>query len=126
MGTLEPLEKEKAMIVHRNEMKIETKEKMRGGEGTTSFVHFSDSAQMRNARLLAEITLPPGASIGEHTHDAETEYYIILSGIGIVADDGIDKPVSPGDVVVTGNGSRHSIRNAGQEPLVFHAAIITY
>lgn len=114
------------MIVHRNEMSIETKEKMRGGEGTTTFVHFCDPAQMRNARLLAEITLAPGASIGEHEHDAETEYYIILSGTGIVADDGIDKPVSRGDVVITGNGGRHSIRNAGQEPLVFHAAVITY
>jgi mannose-6-phosphate isomerase-like protein (cupin superfamily) len=114
------------MIVYRNEMRREAKEQMRGGEGTTSFVHFQEAGEMRNARLLAEITLPPGASIGDHAHDAETEYYIILSGTGIVADDGTDKPVSPGDVVVTGNGARHSIRNAGQEPLVFHAAVITY
>jgi len=107
-------------------MKIELKDKMRGGEGTTPLIHYVDGATMKNARLLAEVTIPPGASIGEHRHDSETEYYLILSGNGIVVDDGTDKHVGPGDVVVTGDGASHSIRNAGKEPLKLIAAIITY
>ncbi|GAB1484226.1 cupin domain-containing protein [Treponema sp.] len=107
------------MIVHRSEMKTELKEKMRGGEGITSLVHLVDGASMKNARLLSEITLPPGASIGEHSHENETEYYIILSGTGVVVDDGIEKTVAQGDVVITGNGASHSIMNKGNLPLFF-------
>jgi len=114
------------MIVHRKDMRVELKEKMRGGDGTTSLVHFVEAADMKNARLMSEVTLPPGASIGEHSHENETEYYIILSGIGSVVDDGIEKPISAGDVIITGNGSSHSIANKGKAPLVFHAFIVTY
>ena len=114
------------MVTHRNQMKVEQKEKMRGGEGTTTMVHFADSSSMKHHRLVAEITLPPGASIGEHKHENEIEYYIILEGKGIVADNGVDVEVVPGDVVATGDGASHSIRNHGTIPLKFHAFIPTY
>ena len=114
------------MIINRNEMKREDKEKARGGEGVTSFTYLADCEEEKNIRLLAEITLPPGSSIGHHRHDSETEYYIILSGSGSVNDDGIDKPVKAGDLVITGNGASHSIVNTGNVPLVFHAVIVTY
>ncbi len=114
------------MIIHRNEMKIELREKMMGGEGTVALVHFVNGASMKNARLFLEATLPPGASIGAHRHDSETEYYIILEGTGIVMDNGIKKSVKAGDVVVTGNGASHSIKNVGTAPLKLHAVIITH
>ena len=114
------------MIAHRNGMKVELKEKMRGGEGTATITNFVDPASMKNARLLAEVVLPVGASIGEHRHDNETEYYIILEGKGTVVDGGKPVPVGPGDVVVTGNGESHSIANSGAAPLKFHAFIVTY
>ncbi|MDR2078522.1 MAG: cupin domain-containing protein [Treponema sp.] len=113
------------MIYHRNEMKTEQKEKMRGGEGSAFFTHFVDGSTMQHARLLAELTLPPGASIGCHQHDRETEYFIFLSGSGMVNDNGVEMPVTSGDVMVTGNGASHSVANTGQVPLVFHAIIIT-
>jgi len=114
------------MIIHRGEMKIEHKDRMRDGEGTAIVVNLVDGATMKNARLLSEITLPPGASIGNHRHDSETEYYIILEGDGTVVDNGIDQLVSAGDVVVTGDRATHSIKNTGSVPLKFHAVIITY
>jgi len=114
------------MIIHRHAMKVELKERMRDGEGTTTLVHFVDGATMKNARLLSEITLPPGASIGEHRHDSETEYYIILEGTGMVKDNGVDTPIKAGDVVVTGDGASHSIKNTGTTLLKFIAVIITY
>jgi mannose-6-phosphate isomerase-like protein (cupin superfamily) len=107
-------------------MKTENKEKMRGGEGTTSFVYLVDCEKEKNIRMLAELTLSPGASIGNHNHEAETEYYIILSGTGTVNDNGKDIPVKTGDAMITGNGAAHSIKNTGTVPLVFHAVIVTY
>ncbi|MDR2538004.1 MAG: cupin domain-containing protein [Treponema sp.] len=114
------------MIIHRNEMRVEQKTNMRDGEGTVTLTHFLDESNEKNTRLLAEVTLPPGTSIGYHQHNRETEYFIIVSGIGAVNDNGTDAPIKAGDVIVTGNGASHSIRNTGTTPLVFHAVIITY
>jgi len=114
------------MIIHRNEMKTEDKEKMRNGEGSTHLTYLLDGSTQKNARLFAEITLDQGCSIGYHRHDSETEYFFILSGTGSVNDDGKEVEVKPGDSIITGNGSSHSIKNTGSVPLVFHAVIITY
>jgi mannose-6-phosphate isomerase-like protein (cupin superfamily) len=113
------------MIYRRNEMKVEQREKMRGGDGTVTLTHFVDGSAMQNARMLAEFSLPPGASIGPHRHDNETEYFIFLSGTGTVNDNGTEIPVKSGDVLATGGGASHSVKNTGSAPLVFHAVIIT-
>jgi len=114
------------MVIHQSEMKAEQKEGMRGGEGTVSLLHYVDGATMKNARLLSKIVIPPGASIGNHSHESETEYFIILEGTGSVDDDGVKKTVSAGDVVATGGGATHGIANAGTVPLVMVAVIVTY
>jgi mannose-6-phosphate isomerase-like protein (cupin superfamily) len=107
-------------------MKTEVKEKMRDGEGSVRLTHFVEPGTEKNCRMLAEVTLEPGSSIGYHRHDTETEYYIILSGNGTVNDGGKEAPVKAGDVMVTGNGASHGIKNTGAVPLVFQAIIVTY
>jgi mannose-6-phosphate isomerase-like protein (cupin superfamily) len=114
------------MIIRRNEMKNEIKEKMRGGNGSAHLTHLVDCEKEKNVRLLTEITLPPGASIGNHSHESEAEYFFILSGSGTVNDNGADTPVNAGDTVITKDGASHSIANTGDVPLVFHAVIVTY
>ena len=114
------------MVINRNEMKVEDKERLRDGEGSTRLTYLLDGSTEKNARLFAEITLNPGCSIGYHRHDSETEYYFILSGTGTVNDDGKEVQVKQGDSVITGNGASHSIKNTGSVPLVFHAVIVTY
>ena len=114
------------MVIRRNEMKVEDKDRLREGEGITRMRQLVDAGKEKNVRLLAELTLDPGCSIGYHQHDKETEYYIILSGEGTVNDDGKEVIVKQGDSVITGNGAFHSIKNTGSAPLVFHAAIITH
>jgi len=114
------------MIINRTEMKVENKEKMRDGNGITTIRHLVNCDNEKNVRLIAEVILPPGASIGEHCHDTETEYYFILSGSGLVNDNGKEIEVKAGDTVVTGGGAFHSIANTGDVPLVFHAVIVTY
>jgi mannose-6-phosphate isomerase-like protein (cupin superfamily) len=114
------------MLNQRGAMKKETKEKMRDGEGAVNFTYLVDCENEKNIRMLAEASLPPGASIGYHRHDNETEYYLILSGSGEVNDNGTVKPVKAGDAMITGNGESHSIKNTGDIPLVFHAVIVTH
>ena len=114
------------MVIYRDEMKTEVKEKMRGGEGRAAFVHLVDCEKEKNIRMLAEITLQPGSSIGKHNHENEAEYYIILSGSGTVDDNGKEVTVKQGDAIITGGGAFHSIANTGSIPLVFHAIIVTW
>ena len=114
------------MVIHRNEMKVEEKERLRDGEGTTRITHLLDGSAEKNARLFAEVTLNPGCSIGYHQHENETEYYFIVSGTGTVNDDGKEVEVKQGDSVITGNGASHSMKNTGSAPLVFLAVIVTY
>ena len=114
------------MIVAKKDRKIETKEKMRNGEGSVQIAYMVDTEKEKNTRMLAEVTLNKGCSIGYHEHVNETEYYFIISGTGIVNDNGKEVTVKAGDSVITGNGASHSIKNSGSDPLVFHAVIITY
>ncbi len=114
------------MVIKKNDMDTEMREKMRGGEGNITITHLVKSDDLKNARLLANIIIPVGASIGEHRHDEETEYFIISKGNGLVIDDGVEKEITAGDVVVTGGGATHSIRNNGSIDLEMTAVIITY
>ena len=114
------------MVIHRKDMKSESKDKLRDGDGSTEFLYLLDGTKEKNARMFAELTLKPGCSIGYHPHEKETEYYFILSGSGLVNDNGKEVQVKQGDSVITGNGDSHSIKNTGTVPLVFTAVIVTY
>jgi mannose-6-phosphate isomerase-like protein (cupin superfamily) len=61
--------------------------------------------------------LPPGAVSGEHLHTRTEEMYLLLRGRGEVTLDGRAHRVAAGDVVLTGLGTRHGLRNTGTEPL---------
>ena len=113
------------MIRRKSDMKAEIRPQMRGGNGEISITHIIDGGDLPHGRLLAEVTIPPGAGIGEHPHEHETEYYIILQGKGLVRDNGKEEEVCAGETVVTPHGSKHSIENAGSDPLKMIALIIT-
>jgi mannose-6-phosphate isomerase-like protein (cupin superfamily) len=99
---------------------------MRGGEGVAVMTHFFEGEKMKNCRILAEIVLPPGASIGEHTHENEDEYFICTQGSGVYFDDGKETPITAGDVTVVAGGHSHGIKNTGGAPLAVHAIVVTW
>jgi mannose-6-phosphate isomerase-like protein (cupin superfamily) len=68
---------------------------------------------------LAEATLPPGAETEEHYHLRTEEIYYVLRGRGLMTLGHEAREVGPGDAVLIPPGSRHKIRNLGQELLVF-------
>jgi len=114
------------MVIRRSEMPTERRDKMRGGEGTIGITTLVNARDLPHGRLLADIEIPPGASIGLHEHGAETEYFVIHGGKGVVVDGGVEREIGEGDVVVTGGGASHGIRNPFDRPLRLVALIITH
>lgn len=71
---------------------------------------------------LAELEV--GGEVEFHIHNGESESYYIISGNGMYNANGKEISVSPGTVTFTPSNSGHSIKNTGDEKLVFIALII--
>ena len=113
------------MVKKHAEMKREIRSQVRGGVGDLEMVHLLEEAELSGkAKMCAKFTIAPGCSIGEHAHDPDGELYIILSGAGMVNDNGTPREVSAGDAVWTADGERHSIINHGTKPLELSAIVI--
>jgi len=112
------------MIIKSGSLQIEHREHMRGGSGTVQISHAAAPETLPpGLRLHAQLTLPPGASIGEHAHERETELFYVLQGQGEMLDGGVWLPLSPGDATSTGNGQTHALRNTGETDFVLMATI---
>ncbi|MGH8907573.1 MAG: cupin domain-containing protein [Egibacteraceae bacterium] len=61
--------------------------------------------------------LPPGGVSGEHVHSRTEEIYFIVSGSGVMTIDGQTYPVSAYDLILTGLGTKHGLRNSGPHEL---------
>ena len=61
--------------------------------------------------FLHYTTLAPGASIGNHTHGNDNEFYIVLKGVGEMTLDGVPSQVKPGDVIVNQPHGTHGLKN---------------
>lgn len=112
------------MVIKKEDIFIEIKKNMRGGDGDVILNHLVPQQYLKHSRLIAKMIIPPGASIGEHEHINETEYYIILKGSAIVHDNDKEINVKEGDVVITSSGGKHSIKNNCDNDLEFIAIII--
>lgn len=115
------------MVKRASEMEKEIRDGMRDGDGQVEILHLFKGEEITGkARLLAKLRLQKNCSIGLHPHNEEEEVYYILSGNGVVTDDGKEYAVAPGDAVLTGGGASHSIRNNEDKPLEFVAVILLY
>lgn len=111
------------MIIRQAEMETTVKVRMREGSGQVLSQCVVPADKLLNARLFSKLTLEEGCSIGPHSHTGEIEYYYILNGEGIVTEADGDHTVGKGDVVITGWGNSHAIRNEKKEPLDILAVI---
>jgi mannose-6-phosphate isomerase-like protein (cupin superfamily) len=108
-------------------MTTEVRERMREGRGTVELLHVFRHEELHGkARLFARLRLPRGSAIGFHRHEGEEEIFYILSGEGVVDDNGETKRVAAGDAVLTGGGAGHAIENQADEPLELMAVILQY
>lgn len=103
-------------------------EHLAGGKGTAEVQHLVSKEELLGAgAMYAKVVLPPGASVGWHTHVGETEPYYILSGKGEFTDnDGTKTVVGPGDVCVIVPGQSHSIDNISDTENLEFMAMIYY
>ena len=113
------------MLVKHSELTSELKPNMRGGEGTVELLSPPKDLLPPHCRLFAEIVLQPGTSVGLHEHAGETEIYYMLEGEIIADDDGKEVVFKQGDVLFTGKGAKHSVKNAGSGVARMAAVIIT-
>ncbi|MCL1921956.1 MAG: cupin domain-containing protein [Kiritimatiellaeota bacterium] len=115
------------MITRNTEAIVEDRVNMRGGKGTVRLEHwFRQDDFKAKVRLCTRMVIAPGATIGEHAHEADDEIYIVLSGQGRILENGEWQDIRPGDAILTGNGASHSVENTGDAPLVIAAVIILY
>lgn len=59
--------------------------------------------------MTIKITLNPGHSMNYHSHERRDEVWTIISGEGRTIVDGMEQPVSAGDVITMQAGCRHTI-----------------
>ena len=55
------------------------------------------------------VTLNPGNKMNYHSHERRDEVWTIVSGTGRTIVDGMEQPVTPGDVITIQAGCRHTI-----------------
>lgn len=111
------------MLYKKETFATEIRERMRGGNGDAELTSLAREIP-KNLRLFSKVRLAPGASIGYHVHENETELYHFLSGSGVVDDNGTTVRVSAGDTIATPDGCGHSVENDGGEDLTFLAVIV--
>ena len=97
------------MVHHPADMPVEKRPHMRGGEGI----------------IALQAAFSPGGSIGYHVHEQEAEFFYVLSGEGMMDDNGTPAAIAAGDATVTRDGEGHGVVNTGSGPLELLAVIVT-
>lgn len=111
------------MITYAHMQRHSVREFMRGGKKYVQQTELS-GALPEKMRIFNVLRLVPGASIGYHVHEGESEMFYFLEGHGRVQDDDAFFDVSAGDAMATLSGHGHSVENTGDTDLVILAAIV--
>ncbi len=116
------------MIKRKNKQSSVVNHEMRGGVGDVTVRRYLDAGEYNGrARLIASLTLEPGASIGEHVHENEEEIFIVLKGTAAYLDGDHEEMLYPGDSCIVLGGGNHSVRNpSAEEDTELCAVILTY
>ena len=70
------------------------------------------------AVLVGWTVLPPGAMHDRHRHFHADEFWIVLSGHGVMYTDDGESEAHEGDVVLTPRGQWHGFKNTTEEDVV--------
>jgi mannose-6-phosphate isomerase-like protein (cupin superfamily) len=85
-----------------------------GGLGKVLAKRAARRADGLNCHFIDCVVMPPGASIGIHSHAFDNEeVYIILKGKGVMTIEGVEHEVDQGDIIVNKPGGTHGLRNPG-------------
>ena len=93
-------------------------EHFKGGEkGLLMKAHFDGQNRIIRARLI------PGATVGEHTHETNSETIFAVSGEATAIIDGAEERLTAGQCHYCPQGHTHSLKNDGPEDFVFFAVV---
>lgn len=113
------------MIKKAEDIDIELQPHLKGGKDTVRIVKILEQNEMYGTgRLFGVSIIPPGGSIGQHTHTGDFETYYILKGKALVNDNGNFCELGPGDMTQCRDGNYHSIENIGNIDLEYMAVIL--
>jgi len=88
------------------------------GRGKILFSRRMEMNALSGCNFLDMSILPPGTSIGLHSHDKhDEEIYVVISGRGRMTVETTSFWVGPGDVIVNPPGDTHGLENLGTENL---------
>jgi mannose-6-phosphate isomerase-like protein (cupin superfamily) len=113
---------EAEMIISRNEVAIVERENIRGGKGKARLYQYLTEGGQHNVKFVSEVEMQPLAVIGEHLHETDEEFYLVLWGEGTGVLDGRTFAIQKGDAFVCKMGHTHGI-TAGNEGLSFLAIL---
>ncbi len=115
------------MIKRNCEMKADSRPNMRGGDGVVVIREVLSQGEYKGkARLIGEIILEKGCSIGGHIHENEEEVFYIIEGTATYDDNGKTETLYAGDSCICVGGESHSIANNCDEVLRVFAVILIY
>ena len=113
------------MIKRNSDLPVTLEPNLKGGRDTVRIVNILEKEEMYGlGRLFAISIIPPGGSIGRHTHQGDFETYYILKGRGRINDNGTVAEIGPGDMTQCKDGQFHSIENIGDVDLEYLAVIL--
>lgn len=106
------------MILDYNTMEEQELPKFKGGEKSLfAKMFFDGSVRIMKGRLI------PGATIGMHTHETNSEIVYILEGRAVMICDGENEELTPGMCSYCPKGHTHSLTNPFDEDVIFFAVV---
>lgn len=106
------------MIFKYDKMDWESLPNFKGGEKSVEMKMFMDE----NNRILMG-KLEPGASIGIHTHESNSETVYALSGEVVVIMDGVEEVLRAGEAHYCPKGHTHGMKNLSDIPFIMFAVV---
>lgn len=88
---------------------------------------FSKEEMESPVQFINYTVIPPSASFGMHKHKNNNEFYVVLSGEGVYHQDGEERIVKKGDIMMNAPFGTHGIENTGagdMELLVFEVECV--
>lgn len=84
----------------------------KGGEGDVAFRIFKD-----DLNKVMRVRMTPHSSVGQHSHESDSEIIMVLKGSGKIVFDGQELPIHEGQVHYCPKGHGHTIVNDTDEEL---------
>ena len=106
------------MMIDYKQLEEQHLNDFKDGKGELITRNFVDE---KNKIMLSR--LQPGASIGYHKHEGNSEIMYIISGTGHYEYDGVREEVQAGSVHYCPMNHSHALSNDGEDELVYFAIV---